>query len=118
MLLEAWLEGLTEPWLTAREGEGTWSPLEVVAHLLDNEEVDWWPRLELIHEHGESRPFTPFERDGFRQRYGDWALDRLMRRFAAVRREHLDLWRSCTSGRPTSSAPACIRRSVASPCAS
>ena len=91
MLLEAWLEGLTEPWLTAREGEGTWSPLEVVAHLLDNEEVDWWPRLELILEHGESRPFTPFEREGFRQRYGDWALDRLMRRFAAVRREHLDL---------------------------
>ena len=44
MLLEAWLEGLTEPWLTTREDEGTWSPLEVVAHLLDNEEV-----LSLIH---------------------------------------------------------------------
>ena len=88
-LLERWLEGLSEPWLSAREGEDTYSPLDVVAHLTDNEEVDWMARLLLVLEHGESRPFTPFDREGFRRRFGDWSLDRLLPRFAAARRANL-----------------------------
>jgi len=89
-VLEGWLEGLSEPWLSAREGGGTYSPLDVVAHLTDNEEVDWMPRLLLVLEHGESRPFTPFDREGFRGRFGDWPLERLLPRFAATRRTNLD----------------------------
>ena len=88
-LLELWLIGLSEPWLSAREGEGSYSPLEVVAHLTDNEEVDWMPRLELVLEHGESRPFMPFDRDGFRKRFDGWALERLLPRFANTRRSNL-----------------------------
>ena len=88
-LLEGWLTGLSGPWLNAREGEGTYSPLDVVAHLTDNEEVDWMPRLELVLEHGESRPFTPFDREGFRRRFDGWPLERLLARFAATRRANL-----------------------------
>ena len=90
-LLERWLEGLSESWLSAREGEGTYSPLDVVAHLTDNEDVDWMPRLLLVLEHGEARPFTPFDREGFRRRFGDWPLERLLLRFAAARRANLEL---------------------------
>lgn len=90
-LLERWFEGLSEPWLSAREGEDTYSPLDVVAHLTDNEEVDWMARLLLVLEHGESRPFTPFDRDGFRRRFGDWPLERLLARFAAARRANIEL---------------------------
>jgi hypothetical protein len=89
-VLERWLMGLSGPWLTAREREGAYSPLEVVAHLTDNEEVDWMPRLLLILEHGESRPFTPFERDGFRTRFDGWSLERILERFAAARGTNLD----------------------------
>lgn len=89
-LLGLWLRGLSEPWLSANEGEGTWSPREVVAHLVDNEEVDWLPRLRIVLEHGEARPFTPFDREGFRARYAHVPLGELLDRFAARRRESLE----------------------------
>jgi hypothetical protein len=89
-LLEHWLAGLSVPWLSAREGEGTYSPHDVVAHLTDNEEVDWMPRLALVLEHGESRPFTPFDREGFSKRFAGWPLERLLSRFAELRRANLE----------------------------
>ena len=89
-LLEHWLTGLSGPWLSARERDGTYSPLEVVAHLTDNEDVDWMPRLLLVMEHGESRPFTPFDREGFRNRFDGWSLERLLARFAAARSANLE----------------------------
>ena len=89
-LLDGWLVGLSPEWLDAREGEGTWSPLEVVAHLAHNEETDWMTRLEIVLEHGEARPFDPYEREGFRTRFPDWPLERLLPRFSSARRENLD----------------------------
>lgn len=89
-LLEHWLAGLSEPWLSAREGEGTYSPFDVVGHLTDNEEVDWMPRLEIVLEHGEARPFTPFDREAFRNRFADWPLERLLQRFAELRHANLE----------------------------
>lgn len=88
-LLDGWLRGLSEPWLSATEGEGTWSPREVVAHLADNEEVDWLPRLRIVLEHGEARPFTPFDREGFRARHAGRGIGELLDDFAARRRESL-----------------------------
>lgn len=90
VLLDTWLVGLSEPWLSAREGEGTWSALEVVAHLAHNEETDWMPRLEQVLQSGEARPFEPYEREGFRTRFPGWTLERLLPRFSAARRENLD----------------------------
>jgi len=89
-LLESWLMGLSEPWLSARERDGTYSPIDVVAHLADNEDVDWMPRLLLVLEHGESRPFTAFDRDGFRTRFAGWSLERLLASFAAARSANLE----------------------------
>ena len=89
-LLDGWLVGLSEPWLSAREGEGTWSALEVVAHLAHNEETDWMPRLELVLQSGEAQAFEPYEREGFRTRFPGWPIERLLPRFSAARRENLD----------------------------
>jgi hypothetical protein len=89
-LLDGWLVGLSPAWLDAREGEGTWSPLEVVAHLAHNEETDWMTRLEIVLVHGEARPFDPYEREGFRTRFPGWPVERLLPRFSAARRENLD----------------------------
>ena len=47
-LLDLWLVGLSAPWLGADEGEGTYDPVDVVAHLVHNEETDWLPRLEIM----------------------------------------------------------------------
>lgn len=89
-LLDGWLVGLSPEWLDAREGEGTWSPLEVVGHLTHNEEADWMTRLEIVLVHGEAQSFEPHEREGFRTRFPDWPLERLLPRFSTARRENLD----------------------------
>ena len=52
------LRDLPEPWLMNNEGPGTWSPYDVVGHLIHAEETDWIPREKIILEHGESRAFT------------------------------------------------------------
>jgi hypothetical protein len=88
-LLDGWLRGLSEPWLSATEGEGTYSPRDVLAHLADNEQVDWIPRLRVILEHGESRPFTPFDREGFRARFAARSIGELLDAFTARRRSSL-----------------------------
>src|SRR5262245_65054771 len=73
--LSALLGDLTEPWLDTSEGPGTYTPRDVVGHLIHGEDTDWIPRLNLILAYGESRPFVPFAREGFR----DWIQGRAMR---------------------------------------
>lgn len=89
-LLDLWLIGLSAPWLEADEGEGTYDPVDVVGHLVHNEETNWMPRMELMLQHGETQPFTPFDRDGFHTRFAGWPLERLIPRFSSARRENLD----------------------------
>ena len=60
--LDTLLRGLPEPWLHANEGPETWSPFDVVGHLVAGERTDWVPRLRMILEHGDARTFEPFNR--------------------------------------------------------
>lgn len=89
-LLDLWLIGLSPEWLAADEGEGTYDPVDVVAHLVHGEETDWIPRIEIILEHGEKLPFTTFDREGFRAKYASATLETLIPRFSTVRRESLE----------------------------
>jgi hypothetical protein len=92
--LRSLLEGLPETWLVASEGEGTFSPLDVLGHLVDGEVTDWVPRMRIILEEGEARPFTPFDRFAFREKYLGWSAERLLEELARLRRENLALVRS------------------------
>lgn len=60
--LRALLADLPDAWLDADDGPGTWTPRQVVAHLLNGERVDWTARARLILAGG-SEPFAPFDRD-------------------------------------------------------
>jgi hypothetical protein len=57
----ALLDGVPDTWARATEGEGTWSPYDVVGHLVHGERADWIPRARHILS-GEPAPFTPFDR--------------------------------------------------------
>ena len=60
--LNALLRGLPEIWTHSNEGKDTWSAFDIVGHLNVAERADWMPRVRTILEHGESRPFDPFDR--------------------------------------------------------
>lgn len=83
------LEGLPETWTRATEGEGKWSPGDVVGHLIHGERTDWIPRARHILA-GETRPFDAFDRAAqFRESRGA-SLRELVETFARLRRESLD----------------------------
>jgi uncharacterized damage-inducible protein DinB len=84
-VLRALLSPLPDSWTMANEGSDTWSPFDVVGHLIHGERTDWIPRVELLLAHGESRPFTPFDRFAqFRDSRGK-SLLQLLDTFADLR---------------------------------
>jgi hypothetical protein len=60
--LRTLLEGLPSAWTDGNEGPDTWSPFDVVGHLIHGERADWIPRARMILEEGRSRAFEPFDR--------------------------------------------------------
>ena len=87
--LSALLSGLSEGWIRQTEGEGTWSPYDVIGHLIHGELTDWIPRARLILEKGTSQAFTPFDRFAFRERHGARSTSELLALFARLRAENL-----------------------------
>jgi uncharacterized damage-inducible protein DinB len=84
-VLRSWLWDLPDTWTKANEGPETWSPYEIVGHLIHGERTDWIPRVELLLEYGESRPFTPFDRFAqFKASQGK-SLHELLDSFAELR---------------------------------
>lgn len=75
-------------------GPNTWTAREVVAHLIFGEQTDWIPRLTHILAHGESSPFSSFDRAGHKHLL-TLSLDELLDSFEAHRCESLAALRSC-----------------------
>lgn len=87
--LRALLAGLPSGWLHATEGPETWSPYDVVGHLVHGERTDWIPRARLILEQGDDRRFTPVDRFAqFREGEGN-SLTQLLDELAELRQANL-----------------------------
>lgn len=88
-VLDALLRGTRPAWHRADEGPDSWSPFEVVGHLIHAEETNWIPRARSIRDHGEGRAFEPFDRFAHLARFADGPIEDLLDRFAAAREESL-----------------------------
>jgi hypothetical protein len=85
-VLDAWLRDLPDAWLDARtEGPDTFSPRDVVGHLIGGERTDWIPRARIILEHGDARAFDPFDRFAFRKEIADRGIGEMLDDFARLR---------------------------------
>lgn len=87
--LDALLRGLPEGWTAAHEGGETWSPFDVLGHLIHGERTDWIARTRIILEHGEARAFDTFDRFAQFSESEGKTLAELLDEFAALRRESL-----------------------------
>ena len=88
--LRALLDGIPAPWVEADEGEGTFSPRDVLGHLIHGEKTDWVPRIKVILEAGETRLFVPFDRVGFRDAIRDLPTSALLDEFSSLRTTSLE----------------------------
>jgi uncharacterized protein YndB with AHSA1/START domain len=100
-ILRAWLAGLDPAWTGCDEGADTFSPREVLGHLVHGEVTDWIPRAKMILEHGESRPFEPFDRFAQRALYASLSVDELLNRFERLRERNLQKLRDLDIGPST-----------------
>src|SRR5687767_12115929 len=87
--LRSMLSGLADSWTSATEGPETWSPYDIVGHLIHGELTDWIPRARIILGQGADRRFTPYDRFAqFRESQGKSLAD-LLDEFARLRSENL-----------------------------
>jgi uncharacterized damage-inducible protein DinB len=94
-VLRTQLHGLPSAWLADNDGEGTWSPGQVVSHLVEAEHDLWIPRMRAILV-GES--FPAFDREGSIRNWGTEPLDAMLEEFARRRANSL---REFAGMRPT-----------------
>ena len=87
--LRALLLNLPACWTDAVEGPDTWSPFDVVGHLIHGERSDWMPRVEHILQHGEAVPFARFDREAMFVESKGQSLPELLDTFADLRAESL-----------------------------
>jgi hypothetical protein len=88
-VLRALLADLPADCTAANEGPDTWSPYDVVGHLIHGERTDWMTRLGIILEDGPGRPFASFDRFAqFRESEGR-SLGELLDEFETVRADNL-----------------------------
>jgi hypothetical protein len=92
--LRALLDGLSEPWVRATEGPDTFSPFDVVGHLIDGEETDWIPRARIILARGPDPRFEPYDRFRHWSRNVGRSLGSLLSEFERLRASNLELLRS------------------------
>ena len=88
-VLDALLRDLPEPWTQADEGPGTWSPYEVLGHLVHGERTDWIPRARIILSRGPDLRFAPFDRFAQQRATPGASLNALLDAFATIRQESL-----------------------------
>ena len=88
-ILDSMLSNLPAGWVSGNEGGQTWSPFDVLGHLIHGERTDWIPRARIILQSGESQAFEPFDRFAqFRESEGK-SLAELLRTFAELRSDNI-----------------------------
>lgn len=88
-VLRALLRDLDSKWIMNNYGEATFSPFDVVGHLIHGERCDWITRIRVILDHGESRAFARFDRYAMYEESKGKTIAMLLDEFESVRRENL-----------------------------
>ena len=87
--IEALLKGISKEWLMNNEGENTWSPYDIVGHLIHGEKTDWIPRAKIILSDSQNKTFEPFDRFAKMGENQKRDIEELLEEFKKLRTENL-----------------------------
>jgi uncharacterized damage-inducible protein DinB len=90
-VLHALLSGLSDDWVMANEGPETFSPYDVIGHLIHGEKTDWVVRAKMILEFGNTKTFEKYDRFAQYEESKAKSLQQLLHEFAAIRKENM-IW--------------------------
>ncbi len=91
VVLETLLSGVSEEWLNNNEGENTWSPFDIVGHLIHGEKTDWIVRMEIILAGNPNKTFDSFDRFAqFKESEGK-SMGQLLQVFKTIRNRNIEI---------------------------
>ncbi len=79
------LAGLSSDWVRNNEGPDTWSPFDIVGHLVHAERTNWMERLLVFFSDAGERTFAPFDRFAQLSANTDRTPESLLEEFAVLR---------------------------------
>ena len=88
------LTGLSTDWIFNNEGGESWSPFDVVGHLIHGEKTDWIPRLKIITGGSNNKSFVPFDRFAQMNANKEKNINDLIIEFKTLRDENLKILKS------------------------
>jgi hypothetical protein len=88
------LTGLSDEWSRNNEGPDTFSPYDVIGHLVHGEKTDWRERGNVILEYGVSKSFIPFDRFAQYEASKGKTLQQLLGEFEILRKKNMEWFRS------------------------
>ena len=94
LTIECILKGISEEWLKNNEGENTWSPYEIVGHLIHGEKTDWIPRAKMMLSSSENKTFESFDRFAQMNDAQDQTIEELLNEFKKMRYDNLKVLES------------------------
>lgn len=90
LTLQSWLAQLPADWILSSEGGDTWSPFDVVGHLIHGEKTDWIPRAEVILSEKDNKEFEPFDRFAMFTDSKGKTIQDLLSEFEELRRQNIE----------------------------
>ena len=88
-VLKTYLKGLSDTWTNPNEGENTWSPFDIIGHLIIGEKTDWLVRTEIILSDNPDKNFKPFDMAAQFEHGKGKSLDELLDDFERLRFNNL-----------------------------
>ena len=87
--LDALLAYLSEEWIINNEGPETFSPYDVVGHMVHGEKRDWTERIKMILEHGNTKSFVPYDRFAMYTESKGKTMGQLLDEFSELRKKNI-----------------------------
>lgn len=88
-VLRSLLSGIDDEWTMNNEGPDTFSPYDVVGHLIHSEKTNWPDRVRMIREQGTTTTFNPFDRFAMYNDSKGKSLDQLLNDFETLRKANM-----------------------------
>ncbi|HLG38477.1 MAG TPA: DinB family protein [Chitinophagaceae bacterium] len=93
-VLKTLLSNQDDSWIMNNEGPDTFSPYDVIGHLIHGEKTDWRERTNMILEYGASKSFVPFDRFAQYEASKEKTLQQLLDEFERLRKENMYWFKS------------------------
>jgi hypothetical protein len=88
-VLNVLLFNLSEDWTMNNEGPDTFSPYDVIGHLIHGEKTDWMIRTKRILEHGTTIAFDRYDRFAQYEESKGKSLQQLLDEFKTLRNKNI-----------------------------